>query len=787
MADENNIEVKFGATTDGLESGARVASGAVAAATVEMKSAFASLTDTVVASQATISGAMDGISAGFGKFNVMVMGLTAALAGGGAIKEFVKDAVKLTAESVSMGKAMGISATEASYLKAALADVGLSTETALTAANKITLALVKNEGAFKNLGVATRDSNGNFLSTGAVMEATNAKLREFGEGTDRNVEGMKIYGRAWSDVAPIVNKFKGVTEEARAEAVALNLVVGQESVDAMAAYKKANNGVGEVLEGLGNTIGQALMPLLTDLAEWFRSIGPTAIEMTRIAVGAVAAAFNLLDVTVYGVWEVVKSVIQTITIGLVTVATTIDRLMNRDWAGAKAAWKTGGEMIAEDWGENMKKVGEKADDTYKRITQLFTGKQTESKAPKEGLHSEGSDKPKADKSELPELKAKLQAKLEANGEYFKDATADELKYWEAVKAAGNLSANDARAVNSLIFNLTKKRLTDEHAEQMTAADQEKALGKERFALKIEEITALLAAGKISEVEALNATRAIHQQEYAMERDLLEQKIALYGTDLAAKAKMLGELETLAAKNNVTLAKDQNATAVAVQKSWKDAFAPISTSFDTAVKGIISGTTSVGKALANMAKGIVLEYANMGVKMALNWAAQEAAKTLATATGATTRTGIEGAAATTSVAISAGAAIKNIMNSAWESMAGAFKAMVGIPYVGPALAVAAGAAAFGVVSGVAGSISSARGGYDIPSGVNPITQLHENEMVLPEKQANAVRQMADGGGGGGGDVHLHVHATDAQSVARLFRDNGQHIVTALQKQRRNFAF
>jgi hypothetical protein len=60
------------------------------------------------------------------------------------------------------------------------------------------------------------------------------------------------------------------------------------------------------------------------------------------------------------------------------------------------------------------------------------------------------------------------------------------------------------------------------------------------------------------------------------------------------------------------------------------------------------------------------------------------------------------------------------------------------------------------------------------------------MVLPQAQADAVRNMASGKGGGGGDTHLHVHALDSKSVERLFRDNGRHIASALQGQIRNFA-
>ena len=36
------------------------------------------------------------------------------------------------------------------------------------------------------------------------------------------------------------------------------------------------------------------------------------------------------------------------------------------------------------------------------------------------------------------------------------------------------------------------------------------------------------------------------------------------------------------------------------------------------------------------------------------------------------------------------------------------------------------------------------GFDIPSGINPITQLHQKEMVLPAEQADVIRGMAGGG-------------------------------------------
>ncbi|MFH4202096.1 hypothetical protein WAJ61_22125, partial [Acinetobacter baumannii] len=83
---------------------------------------------------------------------------------------------------------------------------------------------------------------------------------------------------------------------------------------------------------------------------------------------------------------------------------------------------------------------------------------------------------------------------------------------------------------------------------------------------------------------------------------------------------------------------------------------------------------------------------------------------------------------------------------------------------------------------AGKIKSARGGYDIPAGVNPMTQLHEEEMVLPKQHANTIRalgkSMANGGLGGGGENTAQpvifsptIQAWDSKDVRRFFKKHG----------------
>jgi hypothetical protein len=124
-----------------------------------------------------------------------------------------------------------------------------------------------------------------------------------------------------------------------------------------------------------------------------------------------------------------------------------------------------------------------------------------------------------------------------------------------------------------------------------------------------------------------------------------------------------------------------------------------------------------------------------------------------------------AGATQNMAISGQTALKDITNSAAQAAGGAYKALAGVPFVGPILGAAAAATVFAAVLAFKGLVASAAGGYDIPTGVNPLTQLHAQEMVLPARLANPMRDMLASFGSGSaqsptghtfsfGDTHIH---------------------------------
>ena len=209
--------------------------------------------------------------------------------------------------------------------------------------------------------------------------------------------------------------------------------------------------------------------------------------------------------------------------------------------------------------------------------------------------------------------------------------------------------------------------------------------------------------------------------------------------------------------------------------------PIQRAFDTSITGIILGTTTLQKAVANITQSIIGEFVSLGVKMVTNWLASELAMTTATEAGAAARTAVEGEGMAAGLAIKALNAIKSIVTNSAQAFGGIFAFLA--PIMGPA---AAGPAAAGqaTVLAAASGIASAAGGWVVPS--DQLAMVHQNEMILPANISQGLRSMisANGGAAGASSVVINVSAVDSHDVKRFFHNNGSLLVAALNKAMRN---
>jgi len=211
-----------------------------------------------------------------------------------------------------------------------------------------------------------------------------------------------------------------------------------------------------------------------------------------------------------------------------------------------------------------------------------------------------------------------------------------------------------------------------------------------------------------------------------------------------------------------------------KRAWDATVAPIERAIDRSVTGIILGTTTVQKALANLAQSIVAEFVNSAVK------------------------GVFGQIG----ALLGGSAVGGDQDFSGE-LTGAGEAVVGggVAHGLGSTGLFGSGGIGGLFEGISslfvfqrgGIVPSAQGGWAVPSlgpgGV--LAQLHSNEMVLPANISQGLQAMMSGpsvvngsGAGGSGPVIVNISAIDSQDVKRFFHSNGALLVAALNRATRN---
>lgn len=299
-------------------------------------------------------------------------------------------------------------------------------------------------------------------------------------------------------------------------------------------------------------------------------------------------------------------------------------------------------------------------------------------------------------------------------------------------------------------------------------NDEVQLGKMGAVEKERQLAALIA--KEDQLEADHEDKMFQSRLQAFQDELallnlppqeirrINQQIEQLQADHNAKMK------TLAAKQASDVKKSQQQIFQASVSNYKSMLEPISSGFTNMLQGMYNRTMTWKQGLLSIADGLINGWIQKGVEWVAQWGAQELAKTAATTTGNAIRTASTATAATTGASISAAAGMAQISTSAAVGAAGAAAATAPIPFVGPALAPAAAAAALAMILGFGAMIASAEGGYDIPGGTNPLTQLHEKEMVLPAHIAEPLRASLRSAGPAGRSS-LGAGAAAAGSAAR----------------------
>lgn len=714
------------------------------------QSAMASASQAVKDGVSQMKDSLSGLTDAFKGLSESFLAIGAIFAGGAAFKEIIDTTKEWSSEAINLGRSLGIAASAASTYMVAIESVGGTADDFASASRGLTRQLKANEKALNDMGIVTRDVHGNLLDFNTLMFEAVEVVNSYAEGTDRNLAAQTAFGRGANANSAVLRLTSEGLKEAAKDADELNLIVGPQSVAAFTANRAAQAGAMDTLKGLANTIGNALLPILTQLEQWFRAIGPAAIIVLRGALAllltpiwGIITSLNLLFDVAQGVFNTVANVI----IGLATAAYDA---VHGNFGKAKDDLKGIGVAIQQTWKIAWTNIVADATKAHDQIAALFSEPDTAqapgSKGKSFNLAPKGEKGPD---NRLAEYKNERTLEAQAQGDFDQKDIAADQAFWAAklalVTGSTKEDAKLREEINKIILADNKKQHDQDIKEQEEYIKTVQALELGEVAVKQQQLAQDLAMGKITQAQELQGLVALENQKYAIERKALDDKLALMQFDVLGQQKVLDQELLLEQKHAADVQKINDKAALDQNKAWAGLFSSMRSGFASTITGFLNGTASLGATIKGLFSDIGTSIIQMIANMAAQWLETSLMQILMSKTSAATIIGTLAA----------------------QAAAGAFASTAAIPYVGPELAPAAAALAYADTMAFQAAASAA-GGFDIPAGMNPVTQLHQKEMVLPAKYAAVIRGMAGGQGGGGS---MTVNAIDARSFAKALGQGG----------------
>lgn len=783
----------FGGVMDGMKSALHDMSEQAKADMKGHESATEQFANVLKGSMKGVTGAVEGVKIAWAQL--------AAIAGAGAfLKDAVDETVKMTVESQKLGRTLGISATQASYLRLAINDVHGTTDQYIALTKGLDTQLQTNEKGMRKFGLETRDADGHLKDQQTlVMEALEV-LRSYKEGTDRNIAAQVLFGKGVNASSEMLALNAEKLAETKRWADALALATGADDVEAVDKFRSAMGQMGDILEAVQKAIGSALLPVLNDLATWFSDYGPQAILAIKVALDIVISLFKGLTLAVKVLWDVVKAAFDNMVTSAQGFASVFSALFHGDFEGAKAAAEATFGTMRNRAGAMFKEIMDDAAATGDSLKSMWGGLINGSPTKDSGKEAGGTQdaditkpgkKPK-DTSAADARRAAAEAKREAKEKY--DALMEGYRgeeqaakdHYDKILA---IQRKELAAAIAMYGEKSKQAIDIENriaeterqaAEQAMRLDQMRAESARNLALgqiDIEEraADAREQMGLITYQELLALARGYEEERYnIMRQGLLDEAAANIERVEEHQATKL-RLEELDQAHQARVADIANQAAIESAQPMKQVFATIQQSGANALNGLIMKTMTWGQAVRSVCQSVLGSIVNMFTQ----WLAKAAMNYLQDAV-------MHKANAVSKAAVDKATTLSGVTRSAAEAGAAGTASFAGAPWPINMGAPAFGAAMFASTMAYAAG-ASAEGGYDIPAGINPVTQLHQREMVLPERHADVIRDMADNGGGRGDTYNINISAVDGRSVAKFFDDHGDKLVRTLRNQARDFSF
>lgn len=752
MNNGSDIEVRVAANLGELERGMEQAAQSVENGAQRMDGSLKTAGDSMSGVATTVRSAFASVAA-----------VAAAAFSFVAIKNAADETVKYTEAAMDLGRAMGVSATDASVWISVLDDIG-ATQGELSAASRgLTMKLRENEDSLNAMGLATRDANGKLRPMNDLMLDAIAVVNSYKEGIDRNAAAQEVFGRSVNGSSKLLLASREAAEETERKMRDLGMVVGQDNVQAWKDYDQASDDAHLTGKALQITIGQALIPVMTAFKSSLVSIGPELVKVARVAMETLLGVVDLA--------RMVKQAFVSVGTDIGAVAAAAALALRGDFTGAMNVFRE----RAADAVRETQKLKDLWNGTGDSFLGKFRQKWEASATPDQG----GSDyeaPPSAGGGSRKGSGAKAEGPIDALGSG---------SYITSDKGVAEIIREQQEAINALNGEIAKgveaaakaaaeayKRAMDQR-QQVDLIWMRNAVDARLAVVDADEAAAHHAVemGLMTHEELLQQQIGFEQRRNEIIMQAMNERLAMIDPmeDPVAFAQIKAEIEAAERQHQAIMTEIKNAGELERNQYALQAINGLQGGMQNAFQKMLMGQMTLAQGLKAIWQSVLSTIAAVIAQVLAKWIASKIAMLI----------------------FGKKTALSEISESAAKAGAGGVASMAAAPYPvnlsAPFFGSAMSAAAMGFASMMAPTASAA-GGYDIPAGVNPITQLHAREMVLPARQADVIRRMADEGGGDARPIEVHVHqnihAWDSVDARRALMDNQPALIEAIKNAHRN---
>ena len=210
----------------------------------------------------------------------------AAGAVGGVLLKGAKDTAAYTDNIDKMSQKLGISRKayqEWDYILsqngASIDSMKMGMKTLTNSLDKVTQSGDTAGTAFERLGISYDQLQGK--SQEEVFEMTVTALQGVENETERAALANQLFGRSGQELAPLLNAGAGSVEELKQKAHELGLVLDDETIDAGVNMTDALDTMHRAFTTMGAGIASAVMPLITQFADYVSAHMPAITEKIK--------------------------------------------------------------------------------------------------------------------------------------------------------------------------------------------------------------------------------------------------------------------------------------------------------------------------------------------------------------------------------------------------------------------------------------------------------------------------------------------------------------------------